>query len=182
MPFNPTTLRISSKSTRSTLASHEFADLSGSVQLSSEHHEATFARLRAKSSVRSKNLLLATTMHHASDWLLTAPIPGLGLSMRSENFRMAMKFRLGMKLFEKSFPCPAVSHEGKTCDEEMDVFGDHALCCHYGTALVYRHNNVRDILGHAARAAGLAAVVLEQNHLVSDSKKDYQPSLAEEIY
>ena len=44
----------------------------------------------------------------------------------------------------------------------MDVFGDHALCCHNGTSLVYRHNNIRDILGHSAKAAGLAAVVTEK--------------------
>ena len=48
-------------------------------------------------------------MPHASDWLLTAPIPGLGLSMHSDNFRTALKFRLGMPLFDPDLKCPASS-------------------------------------------------------------------------
>jgi hypothetical protein len=35
--------------------------------------------------------------------------------------------------------------------------------------LLFRHNNVRDILGHAARAAGLAAVVIEKKDQVAGS-------------
>jgi hypothetical protein len=52
----------------------------------------------------------------------------------------------------------------------MDVFGDHAVCCHYSPSWVYRHNNIRDILGHSARAAGLAAVVIEQKNQIDGSK------------
>ena len=36
--------------------------------------------------------------------------------------------------------------------------------------MVFRHNNVRDILGHSARAAGLSAVVTEKKDQVSGSK------------
>ena len=53
----------------------------------------------------------------------------------------------------------------------MDRFGDHAICCHHGTSLGFRHNNVRDILGHAARAAGLSAVVIEKKHQVEGSNE-----------
>jgi hypothetical protein len=53
----------------------------------------------------------------------------------------------------------------------MDVFGDHAPCCHNGTSLCYRHNNVRDIMGHAARGAGLAAVVLEKKNQIDGSNE-----------
>jgi len=52
----------------------------------------------------------------------------------------------------------------------MDVFGDHALCCLYTSSLVFRHNNIRDILGHSARAAGLAAVVIEKKNQIDGSK------------
>ena len=52
----------------------------------------------------------------------------------------------------------------------MDVFGDHAACCHNGPSLVFRHNNVRDILGHSARGAGLSAVVIEKKNQVAGSK------------
>ena len=35
--------------------------------------------------------------------------------------------------------------------------------------MVFRHNNVRDILGHSARAAGLAAVVIEKKNQIEGS-------------
>ena len=152
---------------------HSFSSLGGSKvqqRLSSERHATTFAALLSRSSTRTHNLLLACSMPHASDWLVTPPIPSLGLSLRSENFRTAAKFRLSIPLFSEAFACPALSGEGKVCGDWMDVFGDHAACCHYGTSLVFRHNNVRDILGHSARAAGLSAVVLEKKNLVTGSK------------
>ena len=99
--------------------------------------------------------MLASSMPHASDWLLAPPVPGLGLAVQSEKFRTALKFRLGIPLFSEGSSCPALSHEGKVCGAEMDVFGDHAICCHHGTSLVFRHNAVCDVLAHAAKAAGL---------------------------
>jgi hypothetical protein len=53
----------------------------------------------------------------------------------------------------------------------MDVFGDHAICCCHGTSYLFRHNNVRDILGHSARAAGLSAVVIEQKNQIDGSNE-----------
>ena len=148
---------------------HTLSALCGekSVQqkLSTKRHTAMFERLKVIANPRPHNLLLACSMPHASDWLLAPPIPGLGLGLQSEVFRTALKFRLGMPLFDAPFPCPALSSsDGKACDSQMDVFGDHAPCCHNGPSLVFRHNNVRDILGHSARGAGLAAVVIEKKN------------------
>ena len=103
-------------------------------------------------------------MPHASDWLIASLIHELGLGLQSDVFRTALKFRLGMPLVDEPYPCPALSREGKVCGDMMDVFGDHAPCCHHGPSLLFRHNNVRDILGHAARGAGLAAVVIEKKN------------------
>ena len=36
-------------------------------------------------------------------------------------------------------------------------------------AELFRHNNIRDILGHAARGAGLAAVVIEKKNQIDGS-------------
>ena len=68
--------------------------------LSTERHEALFDRLKTQSTPRSHNLLLACSLPHASDWLLAPPVPGLGLSLQSEVFRTALKFRLGLPLFD----------------------------------------------------------------------------------
>ena len=113
--------------------------------------------------------MLASTMPHASDWLLAPPIPGLGLALGSDCFRTALKFRLGMHLFSESFPCAATTSSGAVCDDLMDIYGDHALCCHNGPSLLFRHNSIRDILGHTARAAGLSAVVTEKKDQVEGS-------------
>jgi hypothetical protein len=139
--------------------------------LSNELHEKLFEQVKAKVSARSRNLMLACTMPHASDWLVAPPIPALGLGIQSDLFRTALKYRLGFKLYDTPQPCPAVSKSGDTCGVEMDVFGDHSICCHHGTALIFRHNNVRDILGHAARGAGLSAVVIEKKNQVAGSTK-----------
>ena len=140
--------------------------------LSNEVHLAILSRLKTRSTVRKQNLLTACTMGHASDWLLAAPIPAFGLNMQSDNFRTALKFRLGLPLFDEGLTCPASSTtKGHVCGEDLDVFGDHALCCHFGTSRVFRHNNLRDILGHAARGAGLAAVVIEKKNQITGSQK-----------
>ena len=138
--------------------------------LSTERHQAIFNHLKSKATTRQSNLMLACTMSHASDWLLAPPIPGLGLSLHSDVFRTSLKYRLGLPLFSEPFPCPSLSKAGEKCGDEMDVFGDHAICCHHGPSLLFRHNNVRDILGHAARAAGLAAVVIEKKDQIDGSK------------
>jgi hypothetical protein len=154
---------------------HEFSTLceTSHVQrlLSNERHQAILSNVKALCGPRKQNLLLACTMAHASDWLQAPPIPGLGLSLSSDNFRAALKFRLGLPLFEANLSCPATSREGESCGEALDVFGDHALCCHYGTSRVFRHNNVRDLLSHAATAAGLTAVVVEKKNQITGSKK-----------
>ena len=107
--------------------------------------------------------MLACTMSHASDWLLAPPIPALGLSLNSDAFRTALKFRLSVPIFQEPFTCTAESSASREqCGDEMDIFGDHAICCHHSPSLVFRHNNIRDILGHSARAAGLSAVVTEK--------------------
>jgi hypothetical protein len=161
-----------------TSAVHDFQRLCATEQvqrgLSDERHQALLNGLRARSSRRKQNLLLACTMPHASDWLLTPPIPGLGLSIRSDNFRTALKFRLGLPLFEPGLICPAASKktgDTKVCEVELDIYGDHALCCKFGPSRVFRHNHVRDILGHAAKGAGLSAVVIEKKNQITGSNK-----------
>ena len=110
---------------------------------STECHETLLECLKSKSSIRSQNLMLSGTMPHASDWLIAPPIHRLELGLQSDVFCTALKFRLSMPLFDEPYPCPALSREGKVCGDMMDVFGDHAPCCHHGPSLLFRHNNER---------------------------------------
>ena len=66
-------------------------------------------------------------------------------------------------------PCP--QQRGPALRDEMDVFGDHAICCNHGTSLLFRHNNVRDILAHSAKAAGLSGVVTEKKYQIEGSNE-----------
>ena len=72
---------------------HTLSSLCGekSVQqkLSTERHTAMFEQLKVNSSARSRKLLLACSLPHASDWLIAPPVPGLGLGLQSEVFRTA---------------------------------------------------------------------------------------------
>jgi len=89
--------------------------------VSSERHGARYAQLRTKVSVRSQNLMLASTMPHASDWLRAPPVPGLGLALGSDCFRTALKFRLGIPLFSEPFRCAAAASSGSVCECQMDI-------------------------------------------------------------
>ena len=90
-------------------------------------------------------------IYHAGDWLNTPPIKALGLHLRSPEFVLTLKYRLGLPVFDSAGPCPA-------CLRESDVFDDHAMCCGSGGERISRHNNLRDAVYETAVAAGLGPV------------------------
>ena len=94
--------------------------------------------------------LLSLTLDHTGDWLNTPPIKALGLHLRSPEFVLALKYRLGMPVFDSAGPCPA-------CLRESDVLGDHAMCCGAGGERISRHNSLRDAV-YETVAAGLGPV------------------------
>ena len=56
---------------------------------------------------REKARLLSLTLDHAGDWLNTPPLKALGLHLRPPEFVLALKYRLGMQVFDTAGPCPA---------------------------------------------------------------------------
>ena len=100
---------------------------------------------------RERARLLSLTLEHAGDWLNTPPIKALGLHLRAPEFILALKYRLGLPVFDSHGPCPA-------CLRESDVHGDHAMCCGSGGERISRHNNLRDALYETAGSAGLGPV------------------------
>ena len=100
---------------------------------------------------RERARLLSLTLDHTGDWLYTPPLKALGLHLRSPEFVLALKYRLGMPVFDSAGPCPA-------CLRESDVYGDHAMCCGAGGERISRHNNLRDAIFDTAVAAGLGPV------------------------
>ena len=71
---------------------------------------------------REKARLNSLSLPHAGAWLEAVPIPALGLYLQPSEFVLAMRYRLGCPVYDRSGPCPA-------CQRHSDVLGDHAMCC-----------------------------------------------------
>ena len=80
------------------------------------------------------------SLPYAGAWLTCAPIPALGLHMRGPEFVVAVKFRLGLNIYDKAGKCPS-------CGKESDELGDHgmvcATLCGTGGESISRHNALR---------------------------------------
>ena len=97
---------------------------------------------------REKARLGSLSLPHAGDWLNCAPIKSLGLHLRPSEFVLAVKYRLGLPIYDAEGQCPA-------CLRLSDVMGDHALCCGTGGERISRHNALRDAFFDTAMSAGL---------------------------
>ena len=76
------------------------------------------------------------SLPYAGAWLTCAPIPALGLHMRGPEFVVAVKFRLGLNIYDKAGKCPS-------CGKESDELGDHGMVCGTGGESISRHNALR---------------------------------------
>ena len=85
---------------------------------------------------------------HAGDWLNVVPSIALRLHLRSNEFVLATKYRLGVPVFPKEGKCPA-------CPAVSDVMGDHAMNCSYQGERIARHNYLRDAIFKTAVGAAL---------------------------
>ena len=87
----------------------------------------------------------------AGAWLVSAPVVSLGLHLQPHEFVLALKYRLGMAIYDREGPCPA-------CLRPSDRFGDHALCCGFWGERITRHNLLRDHLYDLAASACLSPI------------------------
>ena len=71
----------------------------------------SLSKLKAKTEelgvVREVARLASLGLPRAGAWLNSPPIPALGLHLRNTEFTMAVKLRLGCKIYEREGPCPA---------------------------------------------------------------------------
>ena len=107
---------------------------------------------------------MSLTLPHVGDWLNVAPIKTLGLHLRSAEFLIVAKYRLGIPVFARDGPCPA-------CMRPSDALGDHAMCCGFGGERISRHNHLRDALYETAVAAGLGPVKEGRALLPGDDRR-----------
>ena len=92
--------------------------------------------------------LASLSIPHSGDWLNCVPSPSLGLHLRSAEFSVSVRYRLGCAVFPTSGQCPA-------CHLNSDKEGDHAISCGSQGERIARHNHLRDALFHTAVSAAL---------------------------
>ena len=119
------------------------------------------ALLSSTQDIRSKALLLSSSIPHAGDWLGVLPSPNIGLHLLDCEFRLCLRYWLGVQLSSDTTDCPF-------CSRPADVYGDHALACGGSSERVSRHNALRDVIFSAAQAAALSPR-REIPYLVPDS-------------
>ena len=113
-----------------------------------QHQQHLLKEMVGEEDTREKARLASLSLPHAGDWLNCAPIKSLGLHLRPAEFVLALKYRLGLAIYDAEGPCPA-------CLRLSDVMGDHALCCGTGGERISRHNALRDAFFDTAVSAGL---------------------------
>ena len=122
-----------------------------SVKIDLHQQQLLVQQVDQQGGDRERARLASLSLRHAGDWLNTPPLTALGLHLRAAEFVLAVKYRLGLPVFNTEGPCPA-------CLRPSDTLGDHALCCGTGGERISRHNNLRDALFNTAVAAGLGPV------------------------
>ena len=75
-------------------------------------------------SNREKSCLFSLTLPQSCAWLSAPPIPSLGLHHQPNEFRAALKYRIGVPLYIEERKCPNCQNG------RLDKLGDHALSCH----------------------------------------------------
>ena len=117
--------------------------------------------LEVQTSTREKARLLSLSLPQSGAWLTASPIPALGLHLQPIEFRAALKYRLGVPLYD-SDRCPYCK------SAILDIFGDRAVSCQGRGDIISRHDRVRDTIMTACSSANLSPVC-EQKHLLPEN-------------
>ena len=142
-------------------------DIKDSSQKEISHCIDLFSQKRLYNSStgpRERARLGSVSLGHSGDWLNALPSKVMNLHMRPTEFRMAVKYRLGIQVFQSVAGCPV-----QECSQENDVMGDHAIGCGHSGERTSRHNQLRDTIFKTAASACLAPTQ-EIRGLVSGSE------------
>ena len=104
---------------------------------------------------RGKARLNSLGMLRADDWLNTVPVCALGLHLRPKEFSVAVKYRLGVRVYPEAGPCIA-------CGEDSDKYGDHAVGYGKEGERIFRHNILRDAIYQMSDSDSEMEVVVQK--------------------
>ncbi|CAK0833046.1 unnamed protein product, partial [Prorocentrum cordatum] len=128
--------------------------------LQSTLHEAL--RARYFGSQRDLARLQSCAGSVSSRWLTEFPASWWP-EITDDKFVMALKFRLGLQVYPAGLQCMRAKSKDQAdrCGKDLDMFGDHAVCCNTGPYISMRHGSLNGVLAQAGRDAGYSAL-LEQ--------------------
>ena len=121
------------------------ASLQGSTQrevssrIDRNTHQVFLAHTNERGSTRDRARINSLGLPNSGAWLNVIPSPSLGLHLKSAEFTVCVKYRLGVQIFPYEGVCVA-------CPAMSETFGDHAVSCGWGGERTYRHNTIRDCL------------------------------------
>jgi hypothetical protein len=115
--------------------------------------------------------LQAQTTGRGSDWMRARPSRPNRTTVPPHLYRLGLKWWLGLRIIPSDTPCPA-------CNVEMDVYGDHLLCCNHNN-FSKRHNAIQNILLdalHAARIPHQREVPLSRHNTTLSLQSQLRPA------
>ena len=118
----------------------------------------------ATTTIADRARLRSLLLPFAGAWLSAPPSRALGFRLRPREFRLLVRYRLGLPMADAARPCPM-------CPDTLDQRGLHAASCKNYPGITARHNGVRDALLALAKNAGFSAES-ETRHLL-----DHTPAL-----
>ena len=121
--------------------------------------------LISHASVRDAQRLRRNDFAHANAWISALPsaMDGKDTVMEPRVYLTAVRRLLGLPVTSVPAPCPL-------CQQTMDIYGDHAVCCRKSGDMITRHNRVRDLIAEFA-SKGLLAPDLEKLGLLGPTEK-----------
>ena len=109
------------------------------------------------------------TSPKSGSWLNTIPCESLNHFIPNVLFTIMLKRRLRVPLFQGSNHCTL-------CDQQMDVYGDHALVCSTNGDRNYRHNAIRNKAYFFCQQARLNPVMEKIGLLRNQSLEKLRPA------
>jgi hypothetical protein len=126
---------------------------------------STWEGLISRAAPRDAQRLRRLDVEHANAWLSALPscIDGKDTVLPPRVYLMAVRRLLGLPVAPGEAPCPF-------CQQIMDIYGDHAVCCRKSSDLITRHNRVRNLIAEFGRV-GLMNPDLEKLGLLGPTDR-----------
>ena len=112
---------------------------------------------------REKQRLRRVAQPHACGYITAVPSDedGKDTLLRPRLFRICVAYRLGVPVINEDTPCPL-------CQQPINVYGDHAVCCAKEGDIIIRHNSLRNLV-HSIAKDGMLSPVLEKKGILGNT-------------